>query len=120
MHILAFEKNNPKLRQLNMLNVSCIFKAESRFNRHRKKDKSKPLWPSVQPQSNSTKENALFAQLPQEIDKCTRTQTPRCQCELILSTLHAMCCRIWRTASAVHPLGLWKAEMRAALAMLTE
>lgn len=38
-----------------------------------KKDKSKPLWPTVQPQSNFNKENSLFAQLPQEIDKRTRT-----------------------------------------------
>lgn len=50
-----------------------------------KKDKSKPLWPILQPQSNFNKENPLFTQLPQEIDKCTRTQTPQCRCELILS-----------------------------------
>lgn len=49
-----------------------------------KKDKSKPLWPAVEPQSNFYKENALFTQVPQERDKCTSTQTPRCRCKLIL------------------------------------
>lgn len=50
-----------------------------------KKDKTKPLWPAVQPQSNFNKRTSLFPQLPQEIDKCTRRGTSWCRCELILS-----------------------------------
>lgn len=50
-----------------------------------KTDKTKPLWPAVQPQSNFNKKHSLFPQLPQETDKCTRRGTSWCLCELILS-----------------------------------
>lgn len=51
-----------------------------------KKDKSTPLWSTVQPQSNFNKENSPLPQLAQEIDKLTRTRTPQCGCKLIFST----------------------------------
>lgn len=83
-----------------------------------RKTSPNPCGPQYNHRATSKKENSLFAQLPQEIDKCTRTQTPRCRCELILSahvTGYALedclCCA---------PLGLRKAEMRAALVTLTE
>ena len=85
------------------------------------KDKSKPLRPRVQPQSNFNKENSLFAQLPQEIDKCTRTQTPQCRCELILSA-HVTGYALYDLEDCLccASLGLQKAQMRAALATFTE
>lgn len=86
-----------------------------------KKAESKPLWPTVQPHSNFNKENSLFAQLPQETDKHTRTQTPRCQCELILSA-HVPGCALEDLEGCLccAPPGFGKAEMRAALAPFTE
>lgn len=70
-----------------------------------KKDKTKPLWPAVQPQSNFNKTPSLFPQLPQEIDKCTRRGTSWCQCELILSAhIPGWALEDLEDASAVH---LW-------------